>query len=214
MRKLAIYLIILLVLVSVVLAAPPWKQASQKTAAPTQTVVVQNVTEIIVQNATAPQKGGIDWNFVGGMAAIIALAAAAVGWWLSRRQRGMTSQYMREIDKTFNSYKDNSSKCESELYNIKEKIDKDFAHGKVNENAYTILDARLDKYLSEIRKGIVSSEFKLSTADKKELNDMLEDGVITQEEYSKFSKMKLGELSSADKQKLKHLMGKWKSKRK
>jgi len=220
MKKIYAYLIIALLLAAVAMAVPAWKKPTTPTSPvptkktqPAQTVIVQNVTQIIVQNESALPEKGIDWNLIGGVATVIALAAGAIGWWLSRRQRGMTAQYMREIDKTFHSYKDNSSKCESELYSIKEKIDRDFAHGKVNENAYTILDARLDKYLSEIRKGIVGSEFKLSKESRKEFDQMLEDGVITEDEYRKFSRMKLSELSPHEKQKLKHLMSRWKSKK-
>lgn len=220
-KLIILYICLFLIVASVVLAAPGGKK--QTTTAPTKTtttaakptVVYQNVTQIIVQNNTSQEKsGGIDWNLVGGVAAIIALAAAGIGWFLSRKERGMTSKYMREIDKSFNEFRDNTSKCESVLYNIKEKIEKDFAKGKINDSAFSILDARLDKYLSDVRKGVIGAQFKLTEANKKELDSMLDDGVITEKEYDKFKKMKISELPAAERKKLESLMKKWEEKKK
>jgi len=210
-----LYIFLFLIVASVAMAAPGGKKqpTTTTTTAAKPTVIYQNVTQVIVQNNTAQQKEGIDWNLVGGMAAIIALAAAGIGWFLSRKERGMTSKYMREIDKSFNEFRDNTSKCESVLYNIKEKIEKDFSKGKINDSAFSILDARLDKYLSDVRKGVIGSQFKLTEANKKELGDMLEDGVITEKEYEKFKKMKISELSAADRKKLQSLMKKWEEKK-
>jgi len=216
-KKICLYIFVALIIVSVVLAAPPWKKqpaTATTPKTPPQTVVVQNVTRIIVQNNTAArQEEGIDWNLVGGITAIIALAAGAFGWWFSRKSRGMTAKYLREIDRAFNEFRDNTSKCESVLYDIKEKIEGDFSKGKIDDSAFSILDSRLDKYLSEVRKGIISTHFKLSEVHKKELDDMLGDGIITKDEYRKFKKMKISELSGKDRKRLQELMQKWEKKK-
>jgi len=219
-----LYVFLFLIVASVAMAAPAWKKqpatapaktTTTTTTAAKPTVIYQNVTQVIVQNNTGQEKeSGMDWNLVGGVAAIIALAAAAVGWFLSRKERGMTSKYIREIDRSFNEFRDNTSKCESVLYNIKEKIEKDFSKGKINDSAFSILDARLDKYLSDVRKGVIGSQFKLTEANKKELDNMLEDGVITEKEYERFKKMKISELPAGDRKKLQSLMKKWEGKKK
>lgn len=214
-KKICAYALIFLVFASIALAAPGGKKSNTQNPAPAQTVVVQNVTKIIVQNnSAAPAQEGIDWNLVGGIAAIIALAAGLLGWLLSRKQRGMTAKYLKEIGRAFNEYRDNTSKCESALYDIKEKIEKDFSGGKINDSAFSILDARLDKYLAEVRKDVLNTQFNLSGSTKRELSKMLEDGAISREEYAKFSKMSLKGLSSKEKEKLKLLMKRWESNKK
>jgi len=215
MSKMYIYIFIALIVASTVFAAPGGKKGNTQGQTPAQTVVVQNVTKVIVQNNSAAHaQEGIDWNLVGGIAAIIALTAGFLSWLLSRKQRGMTAKYLKEIGRAFNEYRDNTSKCESALYDIKEKIEKDFSGGKINDSAFSILDARLDKYLAEVRKDVLNTQFTLSGSTKRELSKMLEDGAISQEEYAKFSKMSLKELSSKEKEKLKSLMKRWESDKK
>jgi len=218
MSKICIYIFVALVVVSVVFAAPPWKKTTTtqpKTATKDQptTIVVQNVTKIIVQNQTSPQEKGVNWESIGAIVGIAGLAAGFLGWFLSRKERGTTAKYLREIDRAFNQYRDDTSRCESALYDIKEKIEKEFSHGKINDSAFSILDARLDKYLAEVRKGVISTQFKLSEETKKKLENMLEDGVISKEEYATFSKMNIKELSAKDRARLKSLMKKWEEKR-
>ena len=196
------YLLILIFMVSLAFAVPPGQ--AKKTPEP---------EIIVVQNQTGSNEG-VNWEFVGALVAIIAAAAAIVGWLLSRRERGTTAKYLKEINNAFNAYKNNTGKAESALYSLKEKIDRDFEQGKIKESAFSILDSRIDKYLSEVRKDVVSSQFNLKTSTKKKIDEMLADGVISKEEYEKFSKMDLNELSSKDRQKLKSLMNRWKSKSK
>lgn len=212
MKKIFIYLLVALFLFSVVLAAPPGQAKKQPTTSGSTATSQPQV--IIIQNQTAAPQEGVNWEFVGALMAILAGVAAVIGWLFSRRASGATATYLREIDRSFNQYKNNASKCESELYSLKHKIEKDFAQGKIKDSGFSILDGRLDKYLSEVRKDVISSEFKLSSSNKKELNEMLDDGIISEEEYEKFSKMKLEGLSSKDKEKLNSLMKKWKAKKK
>ncbi len=197
MKKACLYLLIAILLVSVALAQPPWMRDNDKT----QTIVVE-------------EDQGINWEFVGAIIAIFALSAGLVGWFLSRKERSKTSKYLKEINRAFNEYKGNAGKCEEALYGIKEKVERDFAHGRIKESAFSILDSKLDKYLSEVRKDMLGSQFELKKSTKKELNEMLEDGIISDEEYEKFSKMKLDELSEKDKKKLKSLMKKWRTEKK
>jgi len=207
MKRLIIFLILIVLLSSISLAVPPWKQ---KQSEPTK-IIVENRT-IIVQNATQAEKG-INWEAIGAIVGIVAAIAAFVGWLLTKKGRSITSKYLKEINSVFNEYRNDSSRCESELYNIKEKIERDFSKGKLSEESFSLLDSRIDKYLGEIRKGIIT-KFELSPKIRKELNEMLKDGIITEDEYKRFSKMNLKELSKEDREKLERLMKKWKEENK
>lgn len=221
-KKLLIFIILaVLISASFVLAAPAWKKqatttapsTSSKTPTPAQTtIIVQNRTTIIIQNNTAPpQKEGLDWQTIGSIVGILATLAAVIGWLLTRKGRSRASGYIKNINETFNKYKNDAGKCEAELYKMKEGIEHDFSRGKISEESFSMLDSRIDKYLADVRQDIVKG-FELSAKDKKELKDMLEDGIISEEEFKKFSKMGLKELPKSEKAKLEKLMKKWKQK--
>ena len=220
MKKFLIILIFfVLISSSFVLAAPPWKQQSTKsttttTTASKPTTVVYNQTTIIVQNNTAPPKEeGIGWEGLGAITGIIAVIAGFIGWLPTRRGRSKASSYIKDISETFNKYKNDASKCEAELYRMKEHVEGDFSKGKISEESFNMLDSRIDKYLAEVRRGIVTT-FELSPKVRKELHDMLKDGVISEEEHKKFSKMDTSQLSKSEKSRLESLMKKWRQKKK
>jgi len=222
-KKLIIFIVFFVIISSsFVLAVPPWKKqtattatttAAKPTATTPTTTIVQNKTTIIIQNNTsAPKEEGINWEFVGAITGILAIIAALIGWLLTRKNRSKASGYIKDINEAFNKYKNDTGKCEAELYRMKEQIEHDFAKGKISEESFTMLDTRIDKYLSDVRRGIVKT-FELSSKDRKELNGMLEDGVISEDEYKKFSKMNLKELPKQERAKLEKLMKNWKKKK-
>ena len=211
-KKLLVFIILFaLISSSLVMAAPAWKkQTTVPSSKDTQAPPVQTQTTIIIQNNTsAPKQEGWDWQTIGSIVGILATLGAIIGWLLTRKSRSKASGYIKDINEAFNKYKNDTGKCEAELYRVKEQIEHDFAKGKISDESFSMLDSRIDKYLSEVRQGIVTT-FGLSSKDKKELDDMLEDGVISEEEYKKFSKMDLKELPKRERARLEKLMKKWK----
>lgn len=209
---LAILLIFSILLASTVLAAPKNKNVpgqntgTGSTTDPTPQVIVYNNT--IVQQPSSTPTSDIPWEMIG---VILAIIGAIVGWLISRMVRGKTAKYMTEIDKTYRTYNKNTTKCESELADLKEKIEDDFKKGKINDQSLALLDSRIDKYAKELRSGIIGKKFTALPEDiGKTIKHMLSDGVITKEEYTYFSKtLKSSKMNTKDKAELNKIMQKW-----
>ena len=213
-------LILLIVTVPFVAAAPLWKKQASAPTTPTstktttttqptvikETVIINNTqAPAIVQHDTPWYK---DWNFIG---VAVALIAALAGWLISRRVRGKTAKYMSEIDHVYSKYSKNTHKCESELVNIKEKIEDDFKKGKINDQSLSLLDNRIEKYSKDLRSDIIDKRFKLPEEMNKNIKKMLSDGVITKEEYEHFKEIaKKAQMGSKDKEEIHKLMKRWK----
>jgi len=204
------------------MAAPPWKKTTTTptTTKPTTTTSTSPTTSptttqtkvIIINNtqSAAPQEAPWykDWNF---LAVAIAVVGTIGGWLISRKIRGKTAKYMTEIDKVYGSYSKNANKCEAELANLKEKIEEDFKKGKINDQALSILDARIDKYAKELRSDIVDKKVSAPKELKKNIKHMLSDGKITKEEYEHFRDiLAKTQMGAKDKEEIKGLMKKWK----
>lgn len=217
MKKLYLFITLCLVLsISFVAAAPPWKKTSgSSTGATTPAATAPTTTQtkvIIINNTQAPAAQTTewykDWNFI---AIAIAVTGALIGWLISRRVRGKTATYMSEIDKVYRTYNKNSNKCEAELTHLREKIEDDFKKGKINDQSLSILDSRIDKYSKELRSEIVSKRFALPEDINKNIKHMLADGIITREEYDHFKEvLAKTSMSAKDKEEINKLMKKWK----
>ena len=215
--------IFLIILASIALAAPPWKKSGSSTGStssggtvtptttqPAQVTVINNT---IIQAPAASDANVSIWSnwiqIVGGLLAVI---AALIGWYFSRRARGKTAQYMTEIDKVYHKHNKNTNKCEAELTAIKELIEEDFKKGNINDQSLAILDKRIDKYAKELRSDIISKKFaSLPEGMDKSIKHMLSDGIITKEEYAHFAEvLNKSEMSQKEKSELNALMHKWK----
>ncbi len=150
MKKLVVFLIFVALISSSVLAVPPWKQAE-----PTKTIIVENRT-IIVQNATRAEES-IGWEAISAIVGIVVAVAAFIGWPLTRKRRSVTSKYLKEINEIFNKYRNDSGKCESELYDLKERIEDAFSKGKISEESFSLLDSRIEKYIYAVRNGVIGT---------------------------------------------------------
>ncbi|MEM4336580.1 MAG: hypothetical protein QXG86_01080 [Candidatus Woesearchaeota archaeon] len=216
MRFLFIFFITL-VSIQFVLGVPSWKQQTtpaQSKKTPQQPQIVTQTTIIIQNNTAQPQEEkGINWEFIGAISGVIAIIAAFIGWFLTKKGRSRASDYIKNINETYNKYKNDASKCETELYRMKEQLEVDFSKGRISEESFNMLDSRIDKYLSEVRKGIVTT-FEISPKLKKELHKMLKDGVISEEEYKEFLRMDLSDISRRDREKIEHYINKWRKKNK
>lgn len=200
-NKLLVLIILILLVLPAVYSVPAWK----KQTAPTTPTEPQK--EIIIINQTVPAtQEGIDWNMVGGIIAIISVIIALVGWFLTRKKSSNTSKYLDEINQTYLGYKGNSDKCEMKLIEVKAKIERELAAGKITEQSFDILDRRIESYLGNIRKGIVN-KFYLSPEVKKKVDQALKDGKISKEEYEGIKNIK--EIALDKKEKLLKLLKKW-----
>lgn len=208
-------LVFILILIQSAAAAPAWKKASttptKTTTTSTNTAPTTTEKIIIINNtqgATPSEPWYKDWNFIG---VAIVIIGGIVGWLVSRKVRGKTAKYMSEIDKVYRKYNTNTHKCEAELTNIREQIEDDFKKGKINDQALSILDKRIDKYAKELRSDIVNRRESLPEELKRDIKHMLSDGVISNEEYEHFSELsKKAKMSAKEKEEITKIMKRWK----
>lgn len=201
-QKLFIIFVLILLVLPMINAVPAWKKQ------PTQTQPTVVEKTVIINNTSAPVEEGVNWNMIGGVIAIISILTALVGWFLTRKKSSTTSKYLTEINKTFDDYKNNSDQCELKLSELKYKLEKEFASGKLTEQSYDILDRKIETHLTNIRKGIIN-QFNLSGDIKDKIDKSLKDGKISKEEYANIIKTDLTNLAKDKKEKLLKLLKKW-----
>jgi len=145
---------------------------------------------------------GVDWEFVGVFLVVVGTVAGTVVTWVKgRRKRGIVSRYIRQIDVKYTDPEAGPAEKRDALKKMKRKISEEFGRGKLDESAYSILDKRIDDYLKEQRDSAGISNVEL----KAEIDKILEDGIVTKEEYAEFEDMlnKGYELKKGEKEELK-----------
>ena len=107
--------------------------------------------------------------------------------------------------------RNNPAKCEKKLEEIRQNIDEEFKKGKLNDQALSILEKRIDKYSGNLRQDVINKRFDLPQGLDRSIKNMLSDGIITKEEYDHFTKKitKAG-LGAKEKEELKRMMKRWK----
>ncbi len=89
------------------------------------------------------------------MAVIIGIVmtsvGSAVGWYAKTGRKRRLGTLLDKVDKLYLSFKENTTKCESALYDFKDVVASDLKQGKIDESSFQILDNRIDKYLAEVK---------------------------------------------------------------
>jgi len=153
-----------------------------------------------------------NWEALG---VILVPIGAFAAWIIARRKRRSISKYLTEIDDCFSHYKMKSKRCEAELYRLRDMISEELKKGSIDENAYSVLDKRIDEYLKELREHELNDKFGgMPNKLKNELNKLLEDGEISENDYEKFQGLisKSSGMEENEKEALDSLMKKWRDK--
>ncbi len=218
----SLFLVLLIIVISgSVLAAPPgWAKSgkskeiatgiaeksnidNQSTKTPLLTAETEQATNV----TSTVEKKGIDW---GAISVAIGLTGALIGWYLSRKTRSKSAAYLNEIDAVHKKFKTKPEKLDEALTKLHRTIQSDFERGKLTDQSLALLDARIEKYEKEARVDTISNTFKLPKNIKRQIKQMLNDGVITEEEYDQFIDMDITKLSQKEYERLTKLMRKWK----
>jgi len=162
-----------------------------------------------VENATTPATGErhINWEAISVALVII---GALIGWLLSRRIRNKSAYYLKEIDATHRRHNDEPEALDAALGELRERIVKDFEKGRLTDSALAMLEGRIDKYSKSARVDTVATRFHLPKDIKRQIKAMLDDGVISEDEYDRFTEMDLTHLPQKEYERLTKLMRKWK----
>jgi len=220
-----VLLLVTLLAIAVMAAPPAWvKEKKGKTVTIPTTTAKTTPTPA---NATTQQKvaagaqpavnatGAMDLRAMdwGAISVAIAIIGALIGWYFSRKTRSKSASYLKEIDGAYRRFRDAPMKLDSTLSELRERIEQDFEKGKLTDQSLALLDARIDKYAKEARVDAIATGFRLPKDIKKQIRAMLDDGIITEEEYDQFTEMDLAQLPQKDYERLTRLMRKWKERK-
>ncbi len=87
---------------------------------------------------------------IGAVALVVSVIIVGAAWLNSRRKRDQIKELIDQIDDAFFTFKRNSRRCEAELYRLKDIVLEQYKNGTINEANYTILNERIDDYLSKL----------------------------------------------------------------
>jgi hypothetical protein len=83
---------------------------------------------------------------------VIGVILAVSGFSLAnKKKRKYLKKYLHEIDNVYSSFKWKSRRCEVELYRLQDQVEEHLKDGKIDENTYHLLEARIQKYLDEMK---------------------------------------------------------------
>jgi hypothetical protein len=89
---------------------------------------------------------------IAAVALVVSVIIVGMAWFSSRRKRDHVKELIDQIDDAFFHFKRNSRRCEAELYRLKDIVLEEYKNGTINEANYTILDERIDEYISKLSK--------------------------------------------------------------
>ncbi len=85
---------------------------------------------------------------VVGIALSVAIIAGA--WYTTHRKRGHVKELLDQIDDAFFRFKRNTRRCEAELYRLRDIVLESYKSGAITEASYSILNSKIDDYLSKL----------------------------------------------------------------
>jgi hypothetical protein len=157
---------------------------------------------------------GYSYDFWGLILAILSAVVAAMMFMFGvirvRKKKGKLKEYMDRIEDIKDSDQTTRAK-EKELIDMKKQVKGEFSMGQVSENHYIILEREIDDAIGDVRKAIVGGRVAMPGPLRSEVEDILEDGIVTKKEYLKAKKMieTSDELSPKEKKRLDRMMKKW-----
>jgi subtilisin-like proprotein convertase family protein/BMFP domain-containing protein YqiC/DNA-directed RNA polymerase subunit RPC12/RpoP/translation initiation factor IF-1 len=132
------------------------------------------------------------------------------GW--ATKEVPTVGTYLKKIDDVYNANKSSLEKCESELVTLKEELIEGIKNGVLDTQNYMLLEKRIDEHLKNVRTQTLSSKIKQMPKEvEKTIKDILEDGVITADEFTTLQSLlsKTEGMDIETRRKLEGLFGKW-----
>jgi hypothetical protein len=158
---------------------------------------------------------GLPWDVWSIIIEVIVIGGsgllAFIGYSRLRKKKGALKVYMAEIDE-ISSEELAPEDYDAKFDELEERINNEFREGKIEDLHFLMLQELIATRRSEVRKAEVSRKFeKLPEGIMEELDEMLQDGKISKEEYEGFvttiSKTKT--LTSEEKKELSDMIERW-----
>ncbi len=150
---------------------------------------------------------GLVLAIVSGLVAIIVFIFGVIRL---RKKKGKLQEYMEKIEEIIESDKQPKEK-EKELLTLKSHIKKEFTKELITENHYLILERELDNALGSTRKMIIDDKVMLTDWVREDVDEVLDDGVVTKSEYDNLMNKILTskDMTTEEKMLLKRQMSRW-----
>ncbi len=150
---------------------------------------------------------GLVLAIISGIATIILFI---FGFIKRQKKTSKLREYMKKIDEIIASEKKQPEK-EAELKVLKKQIKDEFSMDLIIENHYIILEREVDNAIGEVRTEFLEERVSMPDELRGEVKEVLEDGVVTRDEYrvimNKIRSNK--ELNYLEKSKLNSMMTRW-----
>lgn len=195
-------------------ATKPAPAASSASPSPTPATSPTMPTTQLPQPSASSLPVGTVAAIVSASVAVCSFAAYLVARRTQNRQKRHLKKLLDELDVVYTRFKMNAHRCEAELYRLKDIIATDLKEGRLEEQSYTILDKRLDGYMTEIQERIIDESLGSFPARLKDaLRQLMEKGEMDENQLAALEKIILAtnEVSEADKVRLRESLERWRN---
>jgi hypothetical protein len=151
------------------------------------------------------------WGLVMAIiSGIVAIFVGLFGIIKMRKKKSKLKEYMEKIEEITKSDIDPRDK-ELELKELKNQIRNEFSQEMIVENHYIILEREIDNAIGDIRTAIIEERVAMPDELKVDVEEVLEDGVVTSEEYRELVNkiMSTKELNPIEKSRLNSMLSRW-----
>lgn len=155
------------------------------------------------------------WDVLAVILALVAVIGGGIGIYLQRRKQRFVSRMLEKTDGTYTKFKMNSVICDRELLKLKNDALQAYKKRIIDENSFSMLEGRINKYLLDIKKRMIS-EKNLPPRFEDMLDRILAGGKISEDDFLTFKKMvnESTELNEQVKRELNAVIEEWKGKQK
>jgi hypothetical protein len=89
---------------------------------------------------------------LGLLGTVLTIAFVGGAWVRTRRRRGLTKAFLKEIDDVYDKLRNDRQQCEEQLYRLRNTVLKGVTDGKITQEDYELIDKRIDKHMEELKK--------------------------------------------------------------
>lgn len=89
---------------------------------------------------------------LGVVGTVLSVAFVGIAWVRTRRRRGIVKAFLNEIDDIYFRLKNDPDECEKQLSRLRNTILEGVTDGRIAQESYDIMDAKIDHYMEEVRK--------------------------------------------------------------
>ncbi|UCE73572.1 MAG: right-handed parallel beta-helix repeat-containing protein [Methanomassiliicoccales archaeon] len=160
------------------------------------TDIVDHSWDVTVEDVSEKEEGeermiGLTWDQWGIILEVFVIAGtgllAFIGYRKIRKKKGALKVYMSEIDEISENKDEDPIGYENRLNELEAKINDEFKEGNIEDLHYLMLQEILTGKRGEVRRAAVAQKFEgLPEGVTNELDEMLEDGIISRAEYERF----------------------------